>query len=828
MSYDANSIQKLDFPEAVQMRVGMYLGKAAKDVNSPGQMNVGCREILDNSVTESLRGKANKITLTFHKDGYVSCLDNGRGIPVDINKETGKNGIIMTMAELHSGGNFSGVEDGKAGAGLNGVGASVVNALSSRFDVEVYKGKFKHSLSFKEGIPGHYNEDGSFKKSEKIKKEKCDHEQGTNIRFKFEPRFFTPQERVIVDDIIDRCRYTVYLVDGLNIDIIDETRTPEEGGGKYHFENVGGMSGMIDFISTGDPLLSSKKDEYTKKGIFSVHTIASYKTNAVTIDKGKTINKEETRKIPIDVAFRFNADDKTELRSFANCIYNVRGGVHEEALKDALMDTFGKMTKDKSVGPNDVLEGMNACISVNVRDPQFDGQSKANLSGADVGKAIYSALIKELKKFASDTLEPKQLEEVLKKIKNNAKARQAAEVAKITKKKSLNKNSSPANLPSKLKECDLVGDDLAELYLCEGDSASGTIKSARDSTFQAILPLRGKVLNVMKTDFTKKKDVERFNNNGEINDMIKALGAGVGEHFDINKIRYGKVFIACFTGDTKIKTPTGSISFKELVDANVKSFVTFAKDKEGNTVLAQATNPRITKRANKIVELRLNNRSTITCTPEHKFLLLDGTYKEAQDLLSEDLLMGEDNKHINVVTKAIKTVDVDVYDVTVETYHNFLLDSGVYVHNCDEDVDGQDISVLILGIFYRIFKPMIEDGRLYKICSPLFEFKYRANGKEQFEYAVTEKDRIEIEKRLQSKNIKYKMMRSKGLGELNADVFAETVLNPETRRVKRITMEDAKKANDILELAIGNVNSDLRKQWMLENFHVAEEIGLDI
>lgn len=345
MAYNADDIQKLGFPVSVQKRPGMYMGEKAKDKNTPGMLNVLVREIMDNSFTEVLKGYGDHVTITFHADGSVSCLDNGRGLPTDTNKTTGKNGIIMTMAELHSGGNFSNKE-GANGPGLNGVGGAAVNALSERFDVEVYRNNHRYHLSFKDGYPGHFDEEGNFTEGDKIIRDNdFPHERGTLIHFKPDMQFFSSEENIIIDDIIDRIRYTVYLIPNLVVDVIDETRTPEEGGGTYHFENKDGIEGMVDFISTGDPLFTGKNSEYEKKGIYHIQASGSYKEKVVNVDSGKSVVVEETRRIPIDVAFRFNADEKEDIRSFANTIQTHQGGVHERALTRALMDTFGKMVK---------------------------------------------------------------------------------------------------------------------------------------------------------------------------------------------------------------------------------------------------------------------------------------------------------------------------------------------------------------------------------------------------------------------------------------------------------------------------------------------------
>lgn len=349
--YSADDIQTLEFPYSVQKRTGMYLGNSAKNETSPGMKNVCVREITDNSITEAMKGYADEVTLTFHKDGFVSCLDNGRGIPTSIDAN-GVNGIIKCLATLHSGGNFNN-DPGKVGPGLNGVGASAVNAVSSRFDVSVFKKNRRYYLSFQDGISGHFDssdqsEYSKFTESEKIKSEQYEHEQGTLIRFKLNDQYFSDVENIIVDDIIDRMRYTVYLIPGLTIKIIDETRTGEEGGGEYVFTNEGDIPGMMDFISSGDTILTSKDDSYTSKGIFQISTKAKYKDKYVDTSSGKSVVKERNNVIPIEVAIRFNEDEDSNVLSFANTIRTHQGGVHENALKNALADTFVKMAKKNS------------------------------------------------------------------------------------------------------------------------------------------------------------------------------------------------------------------------------------------------------------------------------------------------------------------------------------------------------------------------------------------------------------------------------------------------------------------------------------------------
>lgn len=345
MSYSVDDIKTLEFPESVQRRTGMYLGEQAKNETSPGQKCVAVREILDNSITEVVKGYGDKVNVLFEKDGTVVVEDNGRGIPVGIDKSTGQNGIEKCMAELHSGGNFS-RSDGKAGPGLNGVGGACVNAVSSEFLVEVlHKGKL-----FCERFENGYVVENLSKRKLTEEDVWCEFTDmnkvtGTRITFKLNDDFFSDVDNLIVDDIIERMRYTVYVVPNLNIIITDNTRSEEDGGGTYDFKNDGGIEGMLDHISTGDPILTDQETDYTKKGIFHISTNARYKQKITEVVNGSTVVKEKVNSIPIEVAFRYGDDESTDIRSFANTIRTFNGGVHQSALENALMDVFGKLAK---------------------------------------------------------------------------------------------------------------------------------------------------------------------------------------------------------------------------------------------------------------------------------------------------------------------------------------------------------------------------------------------------------------------------------------------------------------------------------------------------
>lgn len=350
MSYDTEDIKTLKFPENVQRRTGMYLGDQSKSLGLPGQCNVAIREITDNSVTEAVKGYGDHVKIVFNIDGSISVEDNGRGIPTGIDKDTGATGIEKCLAELHSGGNFDNNE--KSGPGLNGVGGACVNAVSSIFNVDVFRNGWKYTEQFRNGYV--------YKQMEKhhLSEDDYSHElhpdtdikkvTGTCITFTLNPDFFSDVDTIVQDDIIDRMRYTVYVVPGLHIDIYDNSRSSEDDGGEYHFKDDGGIEGMLNYVSTGTPIVSSADSSYTKNGIFKISTTAKYKDKVTTVVNGQSVVKERVNTIPVEAAFRYSDSDATNILSFANTIHTFDGGVHQSALENAIVEVFGKMVKKES------------------------------------------------------------------------------------------------------------------------------------------------------------------------------------------------------------------------------------------------------------------------------------------------------------------------------------------------------------------------------------------------------------------------------------------------------------------------------------------------
>lgn len=694
-NYNADSLGVLEFPISVWKRPSIFLGDRGS------QQTVGVREIIDNSVHESIRGFADRVKVVFKKDGSVLVQDNGRGLPTDVNKKTGKNGIILTMGTMHAGANFgTNVATGKAGAGLNGVGSSVCNALSERFDAIVYKNGKRHVLSFQDGFPGQFDGDGPdskftpgtdilISKDERPATEKRLFKTGTIIHQWYNPKRFPKDEKVDVDDLVSRLKYIAYIAPKLHIEVIDETRQYEDGSNySWTFFSEHGIEEMIEVIAPDEllPGTESKGDLFIEKGIYHLQTEGHYNEIATT-EEGEAV--DVTRTVTAELAFRYGIGYEKNLISFVNTIHTHLGGVHERAFEKALVKTFGERmssmrgiltAKDETPIIDDFFEGMTIALSVNVPEPQFAGQQKDRLSGPEVEKALFKAFTDLLSKFANDPAKQKFLKPMFEKVAQASRNRHAAADAKLAKRKSSQVSSSA--MPAKLADCEFTGTEESELLICEGDSAAGTIKKARDASYQAVIPIRGKILN------SYKATTRQILGNQEITDIAKALGAGFGKDFDIEKIRYGKVLFAS-----------------------------------------------------------------------------------------------------------------------------------------DADNDGFQINNLLFTVFNRLFKDMILEGRVYQTVPPLFEIKVGSGRNLKIMYAIDDVELTSVIKKLAKDGKKYSIERSKGLGAMSAQSFHDTVLDPEKRTLKRITLEDVEKAEHALQLTMGE-NSQERKDFMSDNFQVAIDTGL--
>jgi DNA gyrase subunit B len=675
--YTADDFTALEGLESIRKRPGMYVGG-----NGPSALAHLHHEIFDNGVDEALAGHCSRLEVTLHKDGSVEVSDNGRGIPVDINKKLGESGVKIAYTRLHAGGKFGG-SGYKVSGGLHGVGAAVVNALSERVDVTVHRDGFEHKLSFKRGTPVLFDGDAPDSKFKEVK----DIQQvgkspknftGTTIRFWPDYALFTPGAVIERDTIIERARRTAFLVPNLTISVRDlrEETVFEES---FHFE--GGIRDMADFMTPGKPI--TEVSYISGEGSF-IETIPVLDAN------GNLENKEVERIVEVEVAFRWDNGYESNMASFVNVVTTPKGGTHLKGFERALLNTIRKaydgtrIMRQNEDPPTmeDVIEGLTAVISVSVPEPQFVGQTKEELGTAGVTKVVQDVVNNGIKLWLEASKTKNQARLVLEKIANAARNR----VASRTQREAARRKTAleGASMPAKLVDCRAIGVDRSELFLVEGDSALGSARQGRNSEYQALLPLRGKILNVQKASLA---DMLK---NAECAAIIQCVGAGSGKTFDLEQMRYGRIMIMA-----------------------------------------------------------------------------------------------------------------------------------------DADVDGSHIRSLLIVLFAKYMRPVIEDGRLYAAMPPLHKIEVMGKGGETFyTYTQAEMEEKVAELEKQGKKIKTPVARFKGLGEMDAEELWETTMDPGTRSVRKITIDDIAEAEYILELLFGDEVAP-RRDWIISNSHRVDRESID-
>lgn len=672
--YTAKNIKQLSQREHVRHRVGMYLGS-----NSDEGMTVAVREIADNSIDEVLAGHGNCVNITFHADGSAEIQDFGRGLPIDKNDE-GVNGIILTLGTIGSGGKFNSDNYATSG-GLNGVGASAAISTARCALVTVYRGGNMYKLGFKEGLPGFFademNPDSKFTANTELKvskdprsaTEKKQNPTGTTVRFWPDFSVFLPGSKFLVEDIKFRMRSTAFLVSGLSI-TVDDLRDPlHPVQDVYSFP--GGIQDMLPTLTSHNFI--TKPLHFKTEGSFD-------EVATVMDSNGKMAQAEVTRNINIDFAFGYTGDEETVLKSYVNIINTKNGGTHESGLWRAMsrvLVNYAKSVprllgaKEESPTLEDVKDGFIGVLSISFPEPTFSGQAKEELKTPQITSVISQVVGNELKSWLENKKNEVQAKLIAKRIVEASRIRIAARDQKNTaRKKSALETST--SMPSKLVECGDVASEYSELFLVEGDSALGTMRAARDARYQALLPLRGKILNVQKSSTS---DMLK---NAECSAMIQVMGAGSGRSFTMEDARYSKIILAS-----------------------------------------------------------------------------------------------------------------------------------------DADVDGAHITCLLVTFFWKYMQDFVKAGKLYSLIPPLFAVKTMGkNG--TVEYAVDQAELDAIMKRLDSKKIKYEVARNKGLGEMDPEPTWDTLMNPESRRLKRINADDAQAATEMLELAMG-AKVPPRRDWIVEN-----------
>ncbi|MET7573594.1 DNA topoisomerase IV subunit B [Streptomyces sp. NPDC005492] len=662
-NYTARHLLVLEGLEAVRKRPGMYIGST----DSRGLMHC-LWEIIDNSVDEALGGYCDHIEVILHDDASVEVRDNGRGIPVDVEPKTGLSGVEVVMTKLHAGGKFGGGSYAASG-GLHGVGASVVNALSARLDVEVDRSGNTHAISFRRGVPGSFTaagpdasfEPGGLRKAKRIPKTRT----GTRVRYWADRQIFLKDAKLSLENLHQRARQTAFLVPGLTIVVRDEYGLGEGGSkGEESFRFDGGISEFCEYLASDKPVCDVLR--LSGQGTFK-------ETVPVLDDHGQMTPTEVTRELGVDVAMRWGTGYDTTLRSFVNIIATPKGGTHVTGFEQAVTQTLNEVLRAKkmlrvaedNIVKDDALEGLTAVVTVRLAEPQFEGQTKEVLGTSAARRIVNTVIARELKAFLTSTKRDAaaQARVVMEKAVSAARTRIAARQHKDAQRRKTALESS--SLPAKLADCRSDDVDRSELFIVEGDSALGTAKLARNSEFQALLPIRGKILNVQKSSVT---DMLK---NVECGAIIQVIGAGSGRTFDIDAARYGKIIMMT-----------------------------------------------------------------------------------------------------------------------------------------DADVDGSHIRCLLLTLFQRYMRPMVEAGRVFAAVPPLHRVELVQPKKGQDKYVYTYSDRELREKLLefQSKGVRYKdsIQRYKGLGEMDADQLAETTMDPRHRTLRRINLSDLDAAEQVFDLLMGN------------------------
>ncbi len=557
-AYNAQHLLVLEGLEAVRKRPGMYIGST----DTRGLMHC-VWEIIDNGVDEALAGAAGLIEVTLHADGSVEVYDDGRGIPVDKEPKTGLPGVEVIFTKLHAGGKFGGGSYVATG-GLHGVGASVVNALSARLDVDVDRSPATQGMSFRRGVPGVFAEEGPSadftpqsgltRKGGRVKKGVS----GTRIRFWPDRQIFTKDATFTYDELVTRARQTSFIVPGLEL-VIRDLRGAEPV--EERFRHDGGITEFCDFLASDEPVSDILRLEGHDKFTETVPLLD---------DKGHMTPQDVERDLMVDVAVRWGTGYDTEMRSFVNVISTPKGGTHVSGFEQALTKTFNETLRatkqlkvnDLDVIKDDVLEGMTAVVTVRLAEPQFEGQTKEVLGTPAARTIVRKVVAAELKKFLTSTkrAEKAQAKLVMEKVVNASRTRIAARQHKETQRRKSALESSA--LPAKLADCRSNDMEKSELFIVEGDSALGTAKLARNSEFQALLPIRGKILNVQKAS------IGDMLKNAECASIIQVVGAGSGRTFDIDARRYGRIiFMADADSDgAHIRCLLATLFFKYMPD----------------------------------------------------------------------------------------------------------------------------------------------------------------------------------------------------------------------------------------------------------------------
>jgi DNA gyrase subunit B len=672
--YGADDLTHLEGLDAVRKRPGMYIGST----DSRG-INHLANEIIDNSTDEGVGGFASRVVVTLHPDGSVQVDDDGRGIPTGINAKSGLSGVELVLTRLHAGGKFGG-SGYKTSGGLHGVGASAVNALSLRFDVTVSQAGKVHTMSFRNGVPGIFDGDGPdapFAREPGLHvagRMKRNASTGTSIRYWYDQRYFEPGASLDLESVRDKLRNTAFLVPGVTYIL----RTPE---GEETFTYPHGLRDMVDYLTPSGVKPVCDTVMVTGEG--------RYKENAA--DDHGVMRANVERLAEIEIALRWDTGYERTVECFTNTIRNLHGGTHRRgferaavrALTDAIRNTRGLLRpKEDPPTIDDVLEGLTAVLHVRLPEPQFTSQTKDELSTAAITKVTQAVVEQSLRKWVDDRKTRTEARVVLTKIVEAARVRLTQKQQKDAARRKTALEG--ASMPPKLVDCRSTGVDRSELFIVEGDSALGSARMARAAEYQALLPIRGKILNVQKASLADTLK------NVEVASIVQVLGAGTGRTFEPAQLRYGRIILMA-----------------------------------------------------------------------------------------------------------------------------------------DADVDGAHIRTLLITLFAKYMRPVIELGRLYAAMPPLHKVQTKGRNAETiFTFTQAEMEQTVARLNRAGRQVITPVPRFKGLGEMDADELWATTMNPATRSVRRITMQDIDAAERTLDLLMGE-KVEPRRNWLVESAKRVDRDAID-
>lgn len=765
-NYGNNTMRLQDDREAMRTYPNNYVG--SDDINGVFQT---LKEILSNAVDEANAGFGKEVNIKINKNNEISIEDFGRGLPMAYNSVEKLYNWEIALCRLHGGGKFKDDRSSyNSSSGQHGIGAAATQLSSEFMDVISKRDGYEYVMHFEKGLP--------VGKLEKTKL--SDKATGTKITWKPDIEVFTEIE-IPLEMITEWLRLQAIVNKGLKINFTDERHDVEEvfyyeKGIEEYAEQKNNLSEVIYFEVEG-----AGQDTPTRP-IYEV--------------KGELV---------------FAVTENPETMYFHNTIPLEYGGSPNKAMEAAFLEFFNHVDKFKDLTVDDITQNLLFISSTyTVIPPSFENQTKKAISNKFIQDFLTNQILIKLQEWKKTN--PLDFETLLKRVKVNNESRKSAALHRELKKKKLTENISGIKTRiDNYVDCRSKDTGQRELYICEGLSALSSLKQARDADYQALLPIRGKILSTMKAS------PSRVLENKLLKDITNLIGVGINSKstkVNMDNLNFNKIIMACFTGDTKVATLNGDLTFNELIGRD--DVWVYAKDIDGNTVTTKAYNIQKIKDVNKLVKITLNNGEEIKSTLDHNFMLTNRSYKEAKDLsIGEELMTHKhiEEHNLKVVNKEFIYLErpEPVYCLTADTYHNFALSAGVFVKNCDADLDAYHIIALMLTFFYNFMPELLLEGKVYSLVTPLFEITYKDGTKA---FAYTEEERAKLVKP------GCKVSRNKGLGEVNADIMAKC-LHKDTQHLIQYTLEDGKLADEYMKLFM-DTDVEPRKEYIIDNMNKYE------